>query len=1358
MKRYFYRASDKRFWSIEDKGTSYNISYGVSFLKKSKFGSKSFSSVETCQKNIEKEIQKKLDDNYIELTIIDDFSEIDHIVKVWEIQQAQKHLPIKFNLYNSFLIKEVCKITSLQELLLKNVIELPNEIGQLHNLKKLHIHFKNPNGIIPNALGRLTQLEELKLEGVSRINDNIGDLENLNTLNIQFGWSVDGILPESIGRLKKLRELNMSYVAQIPDTIWELENLMELGISHSKIKNIPEELGNLEKLYEFHLHMSESDDLAGQSLVLPQSIGKLKNLTELVIYGYKVENLPESFKDLIELEMLVLELTNLDKIPDAIFHLENLTRLNIDVKNMDYLDPRLAQLKKLNWVNFYNMEDGQFKNVPEELSARFKKSRDWNEIKNHILGNALPENKILPTPTKEEKEKALADRKEEWSFFEDKSFNKRKYQVERFEEVVSFLKGETDKCPLPDSVDFRSIGVFESIFILLKPFPQWDFMDERILTFISQDDFSFKGMLTWLHKISSENPNMKFEDILSELEKYDIKKKNVLSRCLTKNSTILPNGKPTSLGTYILEHFEDSPEYFIELAKNQHRKALVELFIKHRSASIEPYLPQLYLDTYDDGSNHLPYEMFDALLEHNAAKYSKILFNLMDTLEPRCRRNCRMEAARLLVEKGDDKYRTFAFGIVEETLQHISDFPENKFMWSLGTYVPSFIDWIFTHYAKSALPAVEKYVRNTKKIDINIIKLAVKHLKEDAMDMVGEAFKVSFYEGGLTPLRYYIALFDALSNIDYTPYHEEVWKLLESDSPELRLLACKEIIKFGAQAVVPRGKALLKDDNADNRELGIRLLLPFEETWGELMVVMDNEKNEDLRNLLVKKFYAVPTQITIAEAKRRVSNATERGKLSRKPAKWLDISKLPTLKWNNGEELEEKELLYLFYRQKSWDDISPDPEARDMYALIEKKSTKGLSPALLKLVKENGGIMAKNRFVLSIIGILGEDSIVNFLEKEAISGTNPNACMVLGLVGTIRAARALDNITNYFSIKYPNVREAAETAFEQIADTKGMLIQELKDAIIPDFGFKGLTKKIKDGDATYDLSIDRSLGLVFEDAKGKRTKSIPQTISSKMKDSIVALEEEIKKAVKQSSTNMEKELCNQGVWPLEEWEKRFFKNPLAFALAQNFIWGTYQNGNLCKNFMVDEQGKLLNRHGETIKLGSDELVVLAHPLNLESTEKNQWSAIFEEKKIAPPFPQLDRKVYTLSDDNKEKTFDHSYASRNVPNGDFKYRAAKLGWRRGSILDGGEVSSYKKSIPVHNLEAFIMLKGVNVQNLVSEGESIERLFFVPLDSVHTGTDTINEPRSGDDHRLIPFGEVPPVVYSEVVRDIESILEQ
>ena len=51
--------------------------------------------------------------------------------------------------------------------------------------------------------------------------------------------------------------------------------------------------------------------------------------------------------------------------------------------------------------------------------------------------------------------------------------------------------------------------------------------------------------------------------------------------------------------------------------------------------------------------------------------------------------------------------------------------------------------------------------------------------------------------------------------------------------------------------------------------------------------------------------------------------------------------------------------------------------------------------------------------------------------------------------------------------------------------------------------------------------------------------------------------------------------------------------------------------------------------------------------------------------------------------------------------------------------------------------------------------LEDVRFVRSGSVKIGSYTYDEPANGDDPRVVPLGDVPPIVFSEVMGDLARI---
>jgi hypothetical protein len=118
----------------------------------------------------------------------------------------------------------------------KNLLTLPEGIGNLTSLRTLDLHYSNIRSL-PSSIGQLQKLEDLGLSYT----------KNLLTL------------PEEIGNLINLKtlRLNKSNIASLPPSIGQLQKLEYLGLACTKnLLTLPEEIGNLSKLEWLHLECS----------------------------------------------------------------------------------------------------------------------------------------------------------------------------------------------------------------------------------------------------------------------------------------------------------------------------------------------------------------------------------------------------------------------------------------------------------------------------------------------------------------------------------------------------------------------------------------------------------------------------------------------------------------------------------------------------------------------------------------------------------------------------------------------------------------------------------------------------------------------------------------------------------------------------------------------------------------------------------------------------------------------------------------------------------------------------------------------------------------------------------------------
>ncbi|MCP4132947.1 MAG: DUF4132 domain-containing protein, partial [bacterium] len=352
-----------------------------------------------------------------------------------------------------------------------------------------------------------------------------------------------------------------------------------------------------------------------------------------------------------------------------------------------------------------------------------------------------------------------------------------------------------------------------------------------------------------------------------------------------------------------------------------------------------------------------------------------------------------------------------------------------------------------------------------------------------------------------------------------------------------------------------------------------------------------------------------------------------------------------------------------------------------------------------------------------------------------------------------------------------------EEAFSGFAKERGVSEEELLDIIIPDFDFSGRFREFDFSGKIYKGFIDNDLAFKFMSEEGKVIKSVPAAASDAEKQLIKTLKKEITDAKKQQKATIEQNLVTQRKWNKIKWENIFLNNPLMHAFGKGLVWGIYFEGKLLETFHISEQITFVNSSGNPIKLQDKNWesdfwnflgmhqpkpydmrkeksipeIGLVHPIDCTEEQIAAWTEIFTEKKVSQPVRQLGRKVFAKDEEEKTKKFNWMFEKKTIA----KFAFDRLGWRRGSVVDAGGVSGYRKIFPHAGIEVFVEVEDVGVQFYGDMSGSLKQFYFVPAGSIHTGSYYYDEPGDEEDSRLIKIDDVPDIVYSETVLDLSII---
>ena len=261
----------------------------------------------------------------------------DIVIGDWDgvIIAGNRVLQLRVNNYeklNGTIPAELGNLADLRELHLSfNQLTgaIPAELANLANLRGLYLNANHLTGEIPVELGNLANLEDLRLSNnnlTGEIPVELGNLANLGWLYLHNN-QLTGEVPTELVKLSNLRVLNLNanqLTGAIPVGLGNLANLDALDLTHNQLTGaIPAELGNLANLKTLDLR---NNQLTG---AIPSELGNLAKLTRLDLnHNYLTGAIPQELANLANLRDLRLRFNDLTgDIPAELGNISNLGSL-----------------------------------------------------------------------------------------------------------------------------------------------------------------------------------------------------------------------------------------------------------------------------------------------------------------------------------------------------------------------------------------------------------------------------------------------------------------------------------------------------------------------------------------------------------------------------------------------------------------------------------------------------------------------------------------------------------------------------------------------------------------------------------------------------------------------------------------------------------------------------------------------------------------------------------------------------------------------------------------------------------------------------------------------------------------------
>lgn len=562
--------------------------------------------------------------------------------------------------------------------------------------------------------------------------------------------------------------------------------------------------------------------------------------------------------------------------------------------------------------------------------------------------------------------------------------------------------------------------------------------------------------------------------------------------------------------------------------------------------------------------------------------------------------------------------------------------------------------------------------------------------------------------------------------------------------------------------VVAKAIKTMDDKKKDKRLMAARILLALDapEAIETLQRALEKETDDETRDLIWqicgRELSAPVTEETVASM---VESARKRGKLKKPVFTWLDEASLPGLYFKSGRQLTADELRFVLYRMSKAKGMRTDAEIKPVLQLIDKETSAAFAKAVYKAFEEKG-FDSKYKILLLLAALFGNDEMVNkfcsAINKFIEAGRKvmcEHGIEALALQGSNKALRWIEWYSRKFRNKKTYISETAEKALTAAAEELEITIHELGDRIVPDFDFDGLFKHFTVNGEEYRAFVDSNFKLAYFNEDNKKLKSIPSAASKELVEEFKGIAKEVRDVVKAQSGRLEHYLVIQRKWAFEEWQQFFLNNPIMFIYATKLLWGVYDKENrLVSCFLCQEDTTLVDKEGSEIDAPEGYYIGIVHPISLAADDLQTWKRQFFDLSIEPVFPQLERPVYLVAEEDKAKRVVKSFVDLFTDSGAIKSTLDKYGWRKGDTGDGGYIHAFYYTDRASKLEAELAVEGVFAFGF-DESANLGELYFVDTSVKQAYRPGITN--TEEDERLVQLGKLPPVFYSEVVAAIKAI---
>ena len=374
---------------------------------------------------------------------------------------------------------------------------------------------------------------------------------------------------------------------------------------------------------------------------------------------------------------------------------------------------------------------------------------------------------------------------------------------------------------------------------------------------------------------------------------------------------------------------------------------------------------------------------------------------------------------------------------------------------------------------------------------------------------------------------------------------------------------------------------------------------------------------------------------------------------------------------------------------------------------------------------------------------------------QKIPGVGPtavalgNACFnALSRVPGVEGISGLSRL--HLIIKQANARKLIQRYLDEAARRLGMSRYEAEEIAVPDFGLVEGKKTIMFDKYALVVTIE-GIGKVRQQwyrPNGTPQKSVPTYVKQspalqQKRKRVQAEVKELKKTLSAQRDRLDRSYVQDRRWTYEQFSRYYLHHGLMRWLTQRLIWTFHREGQ-STDAIYGEQGWEDVEGRPFDGLNNEVTVTLWHPCQADTSTILAWRQRLMDTQCQQPIKQAHREVYLLTDaERNTRTYSNRMAAHLLKQHQFSALASVRQWQyslMGCYDDGRDSSVARLNLPEHNLTASFWV------NEIPDGESFNDVGIW----LYVSTDQLQFTRQEE---VIDLAEVPPIVLSEVMRDVD-----